>query len=121
MLRMKSRADAAKFASNAGGQRHHYGRPDPHDNYWMLLECLLGIPLAFGLYTTRVTRWLCLVLLVEAFTQWGWWGGGMPSWHYRQHVRDHFFTNVSVAGGLLLMQSFGAGVFTVDSLLAKQE
>jgi uncharacterized membrane protein YphA (DoxX/SURF4 family) len=124
-MRIKARMDAAAAAAAAGAPPppvvHHWGMADGHDSSLLLVECLLAIPLALGLYTAGVSRLLCLVLLVEAVTQWGWWGSGWPSWHYRQHVRDHFFTNAAVAGGLLLMQSFGAGLFTVDSLLAKQD
>ena len=39
---------------------------------------------------------------------------------YQQHVRSHFFTNVGVAGGLLLLQAFGAGKYTVDALMNKK-
>lgn len=35
----------------------------------------------------------------------------------RSHVRLHFFVNLAAAGGLLLLQSFGAGRFTVDELI----
>lgn len=124
---MQSRAAAARYAAATGQatppSRHHYGRADPHDNMWLLVQCILAVPLALGLFTTAVTRLLCAVLLIEAITQWAWWGGGWPSWHYRQHIRDHFFLNTSVAGGLLLMQSMrlGGGLFAVDSLLTKQD
>ena len=33
----------------------------------------------------------------------------------------HFATNLGVAGGLLLLASFGAGRFTVDALLNKKK
>lgn len=126
MVRMQNKAQTARIAAATGQAlptTHHYGRADPHDNAWLLIECILAVPLALGLFTTGVTRLLFAVLLIEAVTQWGWWGGGWPSWHYRQHIRDHFFLNMSVAGGLLLMQSMklGGGVFAVDSLLAKQD
>lgn len=35
--------------------------------------------------------------------------------------RLHFATNLGVAGGLLLLASFGAGRFTVDALMAKKK
>lgn len=124
MLRIKAQAEQARLAASFGDftpPPTHWGRQDSHDNSWLLLECLLAVPLALGLWTPGVTRLLFVVLLAEAVTQWEWWGGDWPSWHYRQHVREHFYTNAAVAGGLLLMQSFGAGLFTVDSLLAKQD
>ncbi len=40
--------------------------------------------------------------------------------HYQAHVRSHFCTNVGVAGGLMLLQSMGAGGFTVDRFLQKK-
>jgi len=100
---------------------HHYGRPDAGDNNWLLLECVLALPLALGLWTSQVSLLLCCALLGEAVMHWQWWERDMPSWHYRQNIRDHFFVNVAVAGGLALMQSFGGGVLTVDALLQKQK
>ena len=41
--------------------------------------------------------------------------------HYHAHVRSHFMTNMGVAGGLILLQSFGAGRFAVDSLMRKKD
>ena len=39
---------------------------------------------------------------------------------YKSHVRLHFVTNLGVAGGLVLLQSFGAGRYTVDRLMQKK-
>lgn len=39
---------------------------------------------------------------------------------FQLHVRSHFFTNVGVAGGLLLLQTFGAGKYSVDGILKKK-
>jgi len=39
---------------------------------------------------------------------------------FQLHVRSHFFTNVGVAGGLLLLQGFGAGKYSVDALMKKK-
>ncbi len=41
--------------------------------------------------------------------------------HYAAHVRLHFVTNLAVCGGLLLLQGFGAGRYTVDELLKKKD
>lgn len=100
---------------------HHYGRRDARDNNWLLLECLLALPLALGLYTTPVSLLLAASLMGEAVAHWQWWGAEMPTWHYRQSIREHFFVNTAVAGGLVLMQSFGGGVLSVDALLQKQK
>lgn len=40
--------------------------------------------------------------------------------HYQSHVRLHFITNLAVSGGLVMLQSFGAGRYTVDHLLKKK-
>jgi uncharacterized membrane protein YphA (DoxX/SURF4 family) len=115
---------AERLASPTAAQapvQQHFGRPDARDNHWLLLECVLALPLALGVCTTQVSLLLCGAVLGEAAMHWGWWGAGMPSWHYRQGVREHFFTNAAVAGGLLLLQSFGGGALTVDALLAKQD
>lgn len=40
---------------------------------------------------------------------------------YRSHVRSHFFTNLGVAGGLLLLQTFGAGMYSVDAILQSKK
>jgi uncharacterized membrane protein YphA (DoxX/SURF4 family) len=117
MRRISARLNAAPYTKGA----HHYGRPEPHDNNWMLLEMLLGIFLAFGLFVTPVTRLLCLVLLLEAAAVWRWWSGPAPNWAYRAHMREHFFLNIAMSGGLLLLQSFGPGMFSADALLMKQD
>ena len=36
---------------------------------------------------------------------------------YQSHVRSHFATNLGAAGGLLLMQNYGAGQYTIDKLM----
>lgn len=44
-----------------------------------------------------------------------------PRRHYAAHVRSHFVTNLAVSGGLLLLQGFGAGRYTVDEMLKKKD
>lgn len=100
---------------------HHYGRPDASDNNWLLLQCLLALPLALGLWTSPVSLLLCCALLGEALMHWQFWQHDMPSWTYRQNIRERFFVNSAVAGGLVLLQSFGGGVLTVDRLLQKDD
>jgi len=98
---------------------HHYGLPDAHDNSWQLVECALALPVVLGLATRPVALALAGALMAEGVTCWHWWWpppGGWPSWSYAQHVREHFFVNAAVAGGLLLLQSFGPGMISVDHL-----
>lgn len=40
-----------------------------------------------------------------------------PCRQYQSHVRNHFATNLGAAGGLLLLQCYGPGRYTVDGLL----
>eukprot|EP01052_Picozoa_sp_SAG31_P033692 SAG31_NODE_3842_length_3824_cov_1.823356_3_plen_56_part_00 len=40
---------------------------------------------------------------------------------YKMHAREHFVVNVSVAGGLVLLRSFGAGKYSVDELMKKRD
>lgn len=89
-----------------------------------LLQLLLAIPLVLGWQTQPVALLLTALLGAEALLCWHWWwppAAGWPDWAYAQHVRDHFFTNTAVAGGALLLQSFGPGVISVDHLLHKEE
>ena len=126
-LRMLAQWEAERFAAAHGmasstrGGHHHWGRPDAHDNAWQLLQCVLGVPLALGFGTHAVVRALVSALLGEALFAWRWWCSGMPSWHYAAHMREHFFVNAAVAGGLLLLQATGPGCYAVDALLAKRD
>ena len=90
-----------------------------HDNNWLLLEFLLALPFAVGWRTRGCARVLAATLIAEALTCWPWWAH-WPTAAYAAHVRLHFVTNLGVAGGLLLLASFGAGRFTVDALLQKK-
>ncbi|KAK9845381.1 hypothetical protein WJX81_005067 [Elliptochloris bilobata] len=92
---------------------------DAHDNNLLLLQAVLAVPFAFGYRTAAVARLLALLLLLEAVVCWPAWTT-YPTWHYQAHVRSHFCTNLGVAGGLVLLQSVGAGSFTVDRLLQKK-
>lgn len=101
----------------------HSRRPhgDGHDNLvCKVAEFILGVPLAVGLKTNVVARLLALVLVLEAFTSWMWWTSELNI-GYVLHAREHFFVNVGVAGGLLLLTFVGAGKFTVDELLKKNQ
>ena len=92
---------------------------DGHDNNWLLLEFGLALPLGIGLYTAPVARLLAGTLAAEAATCWP-FGREWPTPSYAAHVRLHFVTNLGVAGGLLLLASYGAGRFALDRLLEKK-
>mmetsp|Transcript_14171 Transcript_14171/g.36369 ORF Transcript_14171/g.36369 Transcript_14171/m.36369 type:complete len:391 (+) Transcript_14171:154-1326(+) len=97
------------------------GVQDGHDNNWLLLEFILALPFAVGFKTEVVSRLLALTLALEAWTCWPFWSSTWPTWHYAAHVRSHFVTNLAVSGGLLLLQGFGAGRYSVDEMLKKKD
>ena len=108
---------AGAGAGAAAGGRDALWERDGHDNNWLLLEFLLALPFSVGYKTPAVARLLAAALVAEAATCWPCWAGGWPTPSYAAHVRLHFVTNLGVAGGLLLLASFGAGRFTLDELL----
>ena len=91
---------------------------DGHDNNWLLLQSALVAPFLLGFHTEAVSRLLALCLVLEALTCWRFWG--VPQGEDREHVRLHFVTNLSVSGGLVLLQALGGGRFSVDGLLKKE-
>ncbi|PSC68068.1 family transcriptional regulator [Micractinium conductrix] len=92
---------------------------DGHDNNWLLLEFVLAIPFAAGWKVGGVSRLLAATLVAEAVTCWPFWRE-WPTPSYSVHVRLHFATNLGVAGGLLLLASFGAGRFTEQGHLLEK-
>lgn len=51
---------------------------------------------------------------------WSWWISSLGV-GYMIHSRQHFAVNIAVAGGLLLLQSFGAGKYSVDEYIEKKK
>jgi len=105
-----------------GGQVHHR-RPagDGHDNMWSkLIELVLCIPFVIGFKTNFFARSLAVVLVLEAFINWSWYTSNLHA-GYIIHAREHFFVNMGVAGGVILLSMVGAGKYTVDELLKKNE
>ena len=85
-----------------------------------LPQIVLAVPLAFGLYTNQVAGALALLVLLEALTVWQWWRPSvMGDVDALMRVSEHFAINISVSGGLLLLQR-GAGRFSLDSLRVKK-
>ena len=91
---------------------------DGHDNNWLLIQSALVAPFLLGFHTEVVSRLLALCLVLEALTCWPFWS--TPQGEDREHIRLHFFTNLSVSGGLVLLQSLGGGRFSVDAILKQQ-
>ena len=88
---------------------HRVDPTDGHDNNWLILELLLSLPFAAGFKMRAVTLGLAATLAAEALTCWRFWrfapAARAGAWALGKfiHARSHFVTNLSVAGGLLLL------------------
>jgi uncharacterized membrane protein YphA (DoxX/SURF4 family) len=105
---------------------HRVDPTDGHDNLWLILELVLSLPFAVGYKLRPVTLALAATLAAEACSAWRFWrfraDAARGAWALGKfiHARSHFVTNLSVAGGLLLLTGVGAGRYTVDRLLTKK-
>ena len=98
----------------SGGSENEPQQKDGHDSNWLLVQFILAFPLFLGLRTKFVCRLMALSLFLEAFLSWDFWNARtlMP-----EHARTHFVVNLSCAGGMLLLQMFGAGAYSFDAFL----
>jgi uncharacterized membrane protein YphA (DoxX/SURF4 family) len=104
-----------------GGHVHRRAEGDGHNNMWpKLFEFALTLPFVIGFKTRYAASAIALCLVLEALIYWNFWST-LLGVGYSIHARDHFCVNVGVAGGLLLLQSFGGGAYSVDELLKKKE
>jgi alanyl-tRNA synthetase len=115
----------ASVTTDAEGHTHHQ-RPegDGHDEVWAkVAQFFLSMPFTIGLFTKTVAPLLSMVCFAEAVVQWQFWSSSAYRLGigYTIHAREHFFVNVAVAGGLLLLQSYGAGKYSADAYLKKNE
>ena len=100
--------------------QHRVDPTDGHDNSWLILELILSLPFAAGYKTRPVTLALAATLAAEALTCWRFWrfraDAARGAWALGKyiHSRSHFVTNLSVAGGLILL-----AVRTVARALAR--
>ena len=103
-------------ARDGGGtaDEQHLRQKDGHDSNWLLVQFVLALPLFLGLRTTFVCRLMALSLFLEAFLCWDFWNAQMLM---PEHARTHFVVNLSCAGGMLLLQMFGAGAYSFDAFL----
>ena len=89
--------------------QHRVDPTDGHDNSWLILELVLSLPFAAGYKTRPVTLALAATLAAEALTCWRFWhysaDAARGAWALGKyiHARSHFVTNLSVAGGLILL------------------
>jgi len=106
---------------NHGGHSHQRPPGDGHNQMWLkVLDCLCSLPFVVGFKTKMFSFILAMTLVAEAVFYWEFWDTPLGLW-YSIHARDHFCTNIGVAGGLLLLQSYGPGKFSVDELLVKKK
>ena len=85
---------------------------------------LVGQPAQTRTRTGTISQVLAASLVLEAMTAWTYWREqtqDIPSLYHSIHSKDHFATNVAVAGGLLLLQHDGGGKYTLDSYLKKKD
>eukprot|EP01116_Phalansterium_solitarium_P022869 TRINITY_DN772_c0_g1_i2.p2 TRINITY_DN772_c0_g1~~TRINITY_DN772_c0_g1_i2.p2 ORF type:complete len:323 (+),score=143.78 TRINITY_DN772_c0_g1_i2:105-1073(+) len=103
------------------GHGHHHANEDGHNQMWLkVLQFLLSLPFVIGFKTKWAASALAACLFTEAFVYWSWWSTRLGI-RYAYHAFDHFMVNVGVAGGLMLLLSFGAGKYTVDQLMKKKQ
>lgn len=104
------------------GQVHN--PPDGRDVLWpKLIQLVLVIPFTLGFKTTIVTELLALSMFLEAMTEWRFWNEmyhDMPAMFHALGAKDHFATNVAVAGGLFLLQK-DPGKYTLDAWMKKKD
>jgi uncharacterized membrane protein YphA (DoxX/SURF4 family) len=88
-----------------------------------LLQFAFSLPLVVGLFNKQVCGALSLVCLCEALICWQFWSAASAHLGigYTIHAREHFCVNVAVSGGLLLLQGFGAGHYSLDHYRKKTE
>lgn len=111
----------ASYGVDHDGHTHHRPDGDGHNNMWpKLFEFALTLPFVIGFKTSWVAMAIAACLLLEALIYWNFWSTTLGL-GYAIHARDHFCVNVGVAGGLLLLQSFGGGQYSVDELMKKKD
>jgi len=114
---------AGHWYSFSGQTAHRRPEGDGHDQiFFKLVQFLFCLPIIFGYQSKFFAICTSVSLILEALLQWNFIGVHIQNWkYYPIHARDHFFTNLGVAGGLLLLYGFGAGAYSLDSWLKKRE
>jgi uncharacterized membrane protein YphA (DoxX/SURF4 family) len=85
------------------------------------IASVLFVKARHGSLQTRLYSFLLgTSLLAEAFIQWPFWSTSLGP-RYEMHARDHFCVNIGVSGGMLLLASLGAGQYSMDEWLKKND
>jgi len=99
--------------------------PDGNDILWpKMVQLLLVVPFILGYKTKWVTQLLAVMLVVEAVTIWTFWRelfSDLPTMFHALQCKDHFATNVAIAGGLFLLQEEEGGKYTLDAYMKKKD
>ncbi|HUB90442.1 MAG TPA: DoxX family protein [Dyella sp.] len=77
----------------------------------LIMELVVGVAILIGFYTRPLAFLLCLYTLITALIGHRFWAltGGL-----RLDTMIHFYKNVSIAGGLLLLCLTGPGKYSMD-------
>jgi putative oxidoreductase len=81
-------------------------------------EFFVGVALLLGFATRYSVLILLFFMLVASFSSHAYWS--VPS-AQRGNQTAHFWKNISMMGGLLLLFITGPGRFSLDSMLAKKQ
>jgi putative oxidoreductase len=82
------------------------------------VEFFVGVALLLGFATRYSVLILLFFMLVASFSSHAYWS--VPS-AQRGNQTAHFWKNISMMGGLLLLFITGPGRFSLDSMLAKKQ
>ena len=77
----------------------------------LIMELVVGVAILLGFYTRPLAFLLCLYTLITALLGHRFWAltGGL-----RLDTMIHFYKNMSIAGGLLLLCLTGPGKYSMD-------
>lgn len=77
----------------------------------LIMELVVGVAILLGFYTRPLALALCLYTLITALLGHRFWAltGGL-----RLDTMIHFYKNMSIAGGLLLLCLTGPGKYSMD-------
>ena len=80
---------------------------------WMVaaIDLIGGLLLVFGLQTRAAAAVLCIFVFLTLYFTHSYWTMEGPA---RAANQAHFYKNLALIGGLLLILNFGAGAYSLD-------
>ncbi len=98
------------------------GRGVPGAGFWgwigAPLEFIGGLAILFGLATRYAALAMVLFVIVATAISHRYWEHGDPAQFRAQH--SHFYKNLSMLGGLVVLFVAGAGRFAIDGILRRR-